>query len=260
MKQVRFAVVMSLIILLSLSLCYGAEGPPASPGPADEATPKHMPPPPPPFPAMVKSPAGPAEQPPVLEKLAPGLFRFGDITIHKKSASLSFPAVINMDKGLLEYLLVSKSGKTHESLLSTTVEPYHIHLACLLLGWEGTSKPLPFQGAAETPKGDSVVITFSILDKNGKPTKVEPADWIVKQIDNKTVVPDILSWVFTGSMIHGGRFMAQTSGSVIALYHDPVAIFDNTSPGGDDDRIWFVNQQNIPEVGTPVTITIQAVP
>jgi hypothetical protein len=50
--------------------------------------------------------------------------------------------------------------------------------------------------------------------------------------------------------------MAQAEGSIIAIYHDPSALFDNASPGGESDRVWFVKEDAVPPVGTPVTLTI----
>jgi hypothetical protein len=66
-----------------------------------------------------------------------------------------------------------------------------------------------------------------------------------------------LDWIFSGSRISDGRFMAQVDGSVIALYHDPAAIIDNASPGGESDEIWFVNEKTVPPIGTSLTLTIQ---
>src|ERR1041384_1854737 len=74
--------------------------------------------------ASAKPPAAPA-----LKKLAPGVFELGKVRLDKNQKSLRFPAVLNMNKAIAEYLLVHKRGKTHESLLTTEVEPYHIHVA-----------------------------------------------------------------------------------------------------------------------------------
>ena len=45
-----------------------------------------------------------------------------------------------MTDGMLEYLIVTEMGKTHESLLSTKIEPYDIQVAMLLLGIEPAGK------------------------------------------------------------------------------------------------------------------------
>jgi hypothetical protein len=46
-------------------------------------------------------------------------------------------------------------------------------------------------------------------------------------------------------------------GSIIAIYHDPAALIDNASEGGESDKVWFVREGASPPVGTPVTVTIK---
>jgi hypothetical protein len=194
---------------------------------------------------------------PVIEKVSPGIFRIGEVLINKKERSVSFPAEVNMDQGLLEYLLVRVGGKTHESLLRTKVEPYQLQVAFLLLGYEGTSQPLVGQGDPRTPTGDAVEITVTRTDTSGKPEPVDYTGWMCKILDNKRVNISGFEWVYTGSKVHDGRFIAQMEGSFIALYHDPAALVDNASQGGESDKIWFVREGATPPVGTPVTLTIK---
>jgi hypothetical protein len=201
---------------------------------------------------------GPTADPaPAIEKISPGIFRIGQLTINKNERSITLPAQINMDKGLLEYLLVKHSGKTHESLLRTAVEPYHLQLACLLLGMEGTERPLAFQGAPETPSGEPVEITITYMSIKGKPITIPPQEWLATIQEMKQVPVRNLSLVYTGSIINQGRFIAQTEGSMIALYHDPAAIIDNSSPGGEINNYWAVREGSVPPVGTSVTISIK---
>lgn len=191
-----------------------------------------------------------------VERISPGVYRIGKVTVNKNDRSITFPAKINMTAGLLEYVLVRRGGKTHESLLNTEAEPYDIQLACLLLDLVGTDHPLAFQGAPEIPKGDKVDVSLAI-DVRGKPQVIRPERWIVRKSEQNSRDVDNLTMVFTGSVIDQGRFMAQIDGSIIALYHDPVALIDNASPGGESDKIWFVKEDSAPPVGTPVTVTIK---
>jgi hypothetical protein len=189
--------------------------------------------------------------------VSPGVYRIGDVLVNKAEKTITFPAIVNMNKGLLEYLLVRNAGKTHESLFRTAVEPYNLQIACLLLDMVGTDKPLAFQGAPDTPKGDPVSISVERVLDNGKSQLVNPKEWIVKAVEGvRSAAPD-LNWIFTGSVINNGRFASQVDGSMIALYHDPVAMIDNASLGGESDKIWFVNENTTPPVGTKVTITIR---
>jgi hypothetical protein len=193
------------------------------------------------------------------EKVSSEEYRLGEIIINKKERSIIFPAMINMQNGLLEYLLVRTGGKTHESLLRTGVDPYQLQLAFLLLGYQGTDKPLSFQGDTGTPKGEPVIISLYSAATTDKKNLLKPEEWLTKKNPMTNAQQDVgsLNWVFTGSMVLDGRFMAQADGSMIALYHDPAALVDNASPGGESDKVWFVREGAVPPVGTAVTVTIR---
>jgi len=236
--------------------CPLAQQPIPGPSPASEI---------PPLPGMLQPFPRQSQSPLSVEKVGPGLFRLGKIEIDKKKRAVRFPAQVNMDKGLLEYVLVRSSGKVHESLLRTAVEPYHLQIALLLLGFEGTDRPLTFQGDPERPKGEPIeIIITDSREKDGNPIgqslKVKAEEWVARRIDNDLKDAGALDWVYTGSLVVQGRFLAQSDGSVVALYHDPAALIDNASPGGESDEIWFVKEGVVPPVGTPVTVTIKAKP
>src|SRR3954467_6550095 len=58
-----------------------------------------------------------------LREIGPGIFQLGDIRIDKHKRTVSFPAVLNLRQGAMEYLMVSSWGKVHESILRTETEP-----------------------------------------------------------------------------------------------------------------------------------------
>ncbi len=211
-----------------------------------------------------KSPVlGPGEQPelgppPPIERVGPGVFRLGEIQIHKDTRSIMFPAQVNMDRGLLEYLIVRSSGKVHESLLRTDVDPYHLQVAFLLLSFVGTDRPILHQGSPETPRGDPVEILIAYRREGDQELKIKAEDWVANMYENQLKDVGALKWVYTGSKIFDGRFLAQAEGSIVALWHDPVVLVDNASPGGESNRIWFSKEGAVPPVGTPVTVIIRA--
>lgn len=193
---------------------------------------------------------------PPIEKLPSGDYRLGEIVVNKAQRSITFPAEVNMDRGLLEYLLVHRRGKTHESLLRTRVEPYSLQIAFLLLDFAGSEEKLGMQGDVTVPKGDPIRITLKSA-AGGVGEEFPPERWLVNVIDGQARDVPPMSWVYTGSMIHYGRFLAQDSGSMVAIWHDPAALMDNTTPGGESNRIWFVRQGTVPPVGTPVEVVIR---
>lgn len=245
MKRTSCMILMSLFVAATLGAgSIQAFGPPRPPGSAG------LPPGPP-----------QAEQPgykiPPVEKIGNGMYRIGEVLVNKQEKSVSFPAQVNMDMGMLEYLIVYRSGKTHESLLRTDISPYNLQVAFLLLGYEGTDKRLARQGSKEIPKGEPVRITISNVA--GKQSAAFPVEkWLSNRFSESVKDVDLLEWVFCGSFVNEyGRFMSQETGSIVAIWHDPVAMIDNASPGGESNRIWFVKQGTVPAPGTTVTVTIK---
>ena len=162
----------------------------------------------------VRSLQSPAADLPIKE-IGRGVFELGTVRFDKKQKSLSFPAAVNMDKELIEYLVVSSSGKLHESLLRTESEPYHIHVAMLLLGAksppEKASSPLSGAITNQPPwidssslknssplKGDAVSIWLS-WETGGKEHHCRAEDWIFNKQTNAPMPPG--DWIYTGSMV-----------------------------------------------------------
>src|SRR5687767_4678849 len=54
-----------------------------------------------------------------IKDLGEGRLQIGSVTLDTKLKSLTFPAAINMTTGMVEYALVTVTGKVHESLLRT---------------------------------------------------------------------------------------------------------------------------------------------
>src|SRR5260370_48800 len=95
--------------------------------------PGELPKPPPVVPPKVVKSTSESAQHLELKALAPGVFDLGGVILDRQRRTVSFPAVLNPDQGLLEYLLVTDYGKKYESLLSAAIEPYRLHMAMLLL-------------------------------------------------------------------------------------------------------------------------------
>lgn len=203
-----------------------------------------QPSPPPPFAQETAAPA--------IKMVEPGVFEVGGVRIFKKEGKVEFPAEVNMDTGLLEYLVVGNAGKLHESLLRTKVEPYSLQVALLLLGLEGTVNPLAAQGDPTTPTGDPVsILVRPSGSRADQSTRIE--QWVLR----KDKPMDSVNWIFTGSVVHNGVFMAQIEKSIVAVYHDPMAMIDNPSPEGGSDEVWFARKGTVPAPGTPVDVVIQ---
>jgi len=181
------------------------------------------------------------------------------IHIDKEKQTVTFPGAINMRDGMLEYLIVADTGKTHESLLSTKIQPYDIQVAMLLLGVEPAGKAdseppgqinRAYLKTAPELNGDRVNI---YLSWPGHRIHAEDLVWNMETNAPMTQGP----WMYTSSEMYGGKFLAQVDGSVAALVRDSAALMNNPRPGNDDDQIWEVYKQMTPPVGTAVDVTVE---
>ena len=188
---------------------------------------------------------------------------FRGIQIDKARRTVTFPASINMTDGLLEYLIVNDMGKTHESLLSTKIQPYDIQVAMLLLGIKpaahaSAQPPAQINRAylqnAPRLEGEKISIHLAWQDARG-PHSVRAEDlvWNLKQNAAMTEGP----WTYNGSEMYEGKFLAQVDGSIGALVRDSAALLNNPRPGNDDDQIWEPCAKVAPKVGTAVDVTIE---
>lgn len=180
--------------------------------------------------------------------------KVGNVTIDKETRSVSFPGWINMQSGLVEYLIVTRQGKRHESVLVADIRPLHLQVALLLLGLESGGN-LEAQGDSAMPSGDSVTIQVSWVTKSGKAETHAATDLIYNSVSSKPMEPTV--WIFTGSTVWEKGLVADTEGSIVATYSDPAALINNPLPGRFDDTILGINSEIVPKLGTEVTIIIK---
>lgn len=203
---------------------------------------------------------------PVVRMVSPGIYEVGKVRLDQKARSISFAGKLNMKRGLLEYLLVHSRGSVHESLLVTEVEASDIHVAMLLLGAKGgsvvTEAPpaqLDARYFSRAPKltGDAVLIRVKWKEKDvEKSASIE--EWIFHETAKQRVEPG--QWTYNGSMVHEGRFLAQTEGNLVALVTSPTALINNPRKGNNNDHLWNANDGATPGIDTPVEIVFSLVP
>ena len=187
-----------------------------------------------------------------LKQIGPGLFEIGQVKFDKNAKTVSFPAAVNQTAGVIEYFLVTAEGKTHESLLRTAVRPHQLQLALLLLGARGTTNSFPENTAMPLP-GDPVSIEVSWKSK-----------WMqtmrrAEELIFNTKTQSVMSrghWVYNGSMVVDGTFVAEEQGSIISVIEDPYALVNNPRPGRENDEIWEVLSTRVPPQETLVNVTI----
>ena len=188
-----------------------------------------------------------------LKALSPGVFELGLVRLDQQRRAISLPAFVNMREGALEYVLVTSNGKTHESLLRTDAEPYHIHVAMLLLGAGGAgTKAFPGDPARTFP-GDK--ITIEVVWKKKARELRGPAETFVRDLGRKSALHRG-GWVYTGSRLRDDGFAAQADGSIVSLISDPDALVNNPRAGRESDDNWMAKPGKLPAFNQPVQVLI----
>ncbi|WCJ57967.1 YdjY domain-containing protein [Fontisphaera persica] len=199
-------------------------------------------------------PVNPAVTNVVFQRLDDHRFQVGQVILHKTSRTVSFPAVVNMNQGLVEYFCVGVQGKVHESVLRTEVEPYHVHVAMLLLGAKGAPAGQLNEDYRKPVPGDAITLTVAWEDKGKKQERrAEELVWDVANQRPMSRGP----WTYSGSRVFDGLFLAQRDRSFVAIIGDIDALVNNPRPRRERDDNWMVNTNTCPPLGTPVTLTFQ---
>lgn len=195
----------------------------------------------------------PAKQPP-LRELGNGLFELGSVRLDKNSRSIAFDATVNLTNVVIEYAVVTAAGKLHESLLRTEVEPYHVHLAMLLLSENDSKSKLQPVGGIPELEGWPVRVAVE-WEEDGKKRSTPIENWILNKESGKTMSPG--HWMYTGSRVLDGLFIAQRDGSIISIIADADALINNPREGRDNDEIWFPSEHQLPPLNTPVRVHVR---
>lgn len=180
-----------------------------------------------------------------------GEFQIGKVSFDSRKRKVSFPAQVNLRDALIEYAIVGKTGKRHESLLMTEADPLHIHLAMLLLG---TKTPPRKSKDNPLPPGQAIDIFIS-WQQNGKEQTRRLEDWII--VGENKLPAGKGKWIYNGARIENGQFTASADQSIVALILDIHALVNNPRTGNENDEIWFPNETQIPALNTKVQVTFQ---
>ncbi len=206
--------------------------------------------------AHVSAAENPEQNPEKLvEKLGNNRFRLGDIVIDKNTDSVRFPAKVNMNEGLLELLLCAPYGKTHESLFVTEVDAVYLNLALIMIGCEKGKVRVKHQGEDVIPDGTLLTIEVAYKDEDGNKEEVIRAeDWVYNKKAGRPMLHT--NWVYTGSFIADGEYMAKLTGTYIVTFHDSFTIIDLPLEEGADDTVFWVNKNAAKKKGYPVELII----
>ncbi|MCM2285024.1 MAG: YdjY domain-containing protein [Desulfobacula sp.] len=196
-----------------------------------------------------------ASSPPPIQKVEDGIFRVGNITVNKREEYVLVDGEVNQQDGIVEYLACGEAGKLHESVLKLIAEPFDLQIAMLLLGLEPGINRFKQQGHQGIPEGDSIEIWVSWINPEKKLVTYRAEDLLLDKRTDQSM--EKTHWIYTGSQIVNGRFMAQVEQSIVATYHDPYAMIGHPLPSGEDDTRYWANKNVLPPKGMPVKFRIR---
>lgn len=201
----------------------------------------------------------------IIIKITDDLYRLKDIEINTKEKTIALPCKVNMESGLLEVVLCRPEGKTHESLLVTNTTPLEFQTALLLLGLDPVNElpEDPKDGDAlspyltlETP-GDSALL-FMVIKNNGEEVRKPIENYIRDERTQKAVSQG--SWLFRGAVTHrSGHVIIDPDVTMIATYHDPIALMEMNNADKYDDELFYVNTNAGLVKDQPVKLIIQVI-
>lgn len=267
------------LCVLTASACAYAQSPPAQPAqdppgkaatasdqeaPAKEkSTADKDPSPKENSPPATASPQDPQVQ---VEELPDGKVRIGLVTLDRKSREIRIPSVVNMSGNeLLEFALVHTQGKIHESLLTSDALPLHLNLAFKLLRYppsahlylevdaDGSITDRFRQEKPEIKAAASLKIEVE-WTQDGRTRKNPINDWIVNAATGKAMPAD--PWIYGGSFFYNGKFVAQDSGDMLAIFLSNAALVNFSGQDNQSDEVWTAFPKRVPQEGTPVTVII----
>ena len=190
---------------------------------------------------------------PSIKEVGDGIFQVGTVRLNKKKKEISFPVVVNMNEGPMEYLVVTGIGKTHESLLVTSAEPFHLQVAMLLLNCKGSDGKIIPEDEGKAIPGEPVEMELQWkADRKERKSRLEK---FVSRADKKKVKEG--PFTFNGSRMFEGTFLAQRDGSIVSLITDNAAQFNNPRAGRADDDLWRPQRKGLPPLDTNGTLVIR---
>jgi hypothetical protein len=194
-------------------------------------------------------------------------YELGGLQLNSATREIRVPCRVNMNEGVIEYALVTETGKTHESLFKTKEKPFDLQLALVLCHYEPhagelikmLSNPQPEQMALaakkmERPGANHLKLSVEWAGKDGRTQTAAMGDWIHDKRGNKSL--DIPYWIFNGADVGDGIFSAELDGSFISVHFDLVGIIGSTAKWSGNDDNWELETERIPPVDWPVTLVI----
>lgn len=209
-----------------------------------------------------ETPAPDESSRPEVVKIGEHRYRLAGIEFDAATREVFIPVTVNMrEGGPIEYILVHENGKVHESIFVTAESPYNLQVVMKLLKYKSGKgdvfnsmyppEILEKEGGTISERGTAVEFTFRAA---GNDSDAPVTAMIFDAKANASMTPG--AWIFTGSKVQDGAFLAQGEGSILAVYLDEISLFNMTREGADNDERWGAYTDNIPKIGTRGTLVL----
>jgi len=196
---------------------------------------------------------------PKITKLENGCYQFDGVIIDKKNLQIKFEMISNQRSGLVEYGIVHESGKIHESLFRTKTRPEIIHASLLLLKAKAVEDYFQSENNHSNDYSASCVDVHVAWESNQSLQKLNLRKLYYNQ-NSQGEHPEPPFFLFTGSRLVEATFMAEHTGSILAVYLDPDAILNSIESESDNDDLWLANKLTMPPLEKEVTCVLQLPP
>lgn len=188
-----------------------------------------------------------------VRSLGGGLYRVGLVTIDSSNRTVRIPASVQLREETIEYVVVHKTGKTHESIFRTEAQPQDVQVAMLLLGAKFLMTNSFGADGKALPIGERIWVEASWM--GNQPFKGPVEDLVQNKETGQSLSHG--EWIYNGSNFSEGMFTAQRDGSILSIHIDPDALANNPRPGRENDDLYKPCTEKLPPIGTPVEITIR---
>jgi len=191
--------------------------------------------------------------------LPDGNIAIGKVQISRMTNEISFPGNVEIREGDLEVLISTPTGRIHETLIVSKIDPYNLQLALFLIGaHNGTLYP-PNREELKDEKKKSTLPQGSLIDifiklQNGKIVPIE--HWLLNKGRKKEKINT--GWVFVGSNFDVvKKCLATEEGNIVNLWNLGNSILGNPTPSGETDDYFVSFTKNIPSSATNITVIMK---
>lgn len=158
-----------------------------------------------------------------IHRLKNGDMKMGDITLHAQKEEISFPAYVEyVDDMPIEVLVCTDNGRMHETVFISKARPFHLQTLMIALGMKNGARVVN-----EKFKKQGDYVKIEVEWKSGDKIVRKPIEYfLLNDTTKKKLDSSKPRWVFVGSGLHKGSFIADLTGDFAVNYTMADSIID----------------------------------